>query len=79
MKHSKIFLGATTCILAVAALAAKKAQFTVTRELYTTNCYNTQSQGTTVHNSSSSVIGYTDVGHASSGCSSKHKLYNEEQ
>ena len=36
MKHSKIFLGVTTCLLGIAALAASKAKFnSITASYYT--------------------------------------------
>ena len=77
MKRSRIFLGATTLLLAIAALAAKKAKFTETVPNYTTNCHRV-GLGTLFNSGGQPIIGYTNAAGAAAGCSSKTVLFAGE-
>ncbi len=79
MKRSKIFLGITTCILAVAAFAAKKSFLPATIPVYTTgargDCTAYLGQLGTPTISPANQIGYSF--NALTQCS--HALYSPEE
>jgi len=79
MKRSKIFLGLTTCTLALVAIvagAAKKATFGFNYQAYTAGCQQKVSEGTLVRISSlHPIVGYTNESGNLSSCTTK--LYSE--
>jgi len=79
MKRSKIFLGLTTCILAVVAIvagAAKKDHFNAAYQVYTKHCSKIAGvYGTLVRVGNAPPLGYTNESSLLITCTTK--LYVE--